>query len=154
MGAGAKIGDDNAYDRTYRRAVGTLRLYFTTYRIWTMWLILAALLTKVAVPAGFMPVVSNGSIVLELCSGLGPEKMAVAMPAMGDHQGKDEHSQHDDMPCGFAGHAPASMAGADPILLLIAIAFIVATIYRMPVFWPVRRISYLRPPLRGPPATH
>ena len=105
---------------------------------------------KALVPAGYMPVRSGGSIVIELCSGFGPEKMTMAMPGMGDHHGKGDRPRG-DAPCGFAGHAPPSMAAADPILLVLAIAFILATLFRMPVSWPVRRVSYLRPPLRGPP---
>ena len=133
-------------------AVGKLRLYLKRRRIWAMWLIAAALFMKVVVPAGYMPVVSGGAIAIELCSGFGPERMAMAMPGMGDHHGKMDHSAKGDMPCGFAGHAPASIAGADPILLVIAIAFIIATSFRMPVSRPIRRIGYLRPYLRGPPA--
>jgi hypothetical protein len=72
---------------------------------------------------------------------------------MGDHHGKHDSSGKNDMPCGFAGHAPASLASADPVLLAIAIAFIIATAFRMPASRPVvRRFGYLRPPLRGPPA--
>ena len=146
------IADDKSDCRSYRGRVGALRYHLAHRRIWTMWLMAAALLMKVAVPAGYMPVVSNGWVGLALCSGFGPEKMAMAMPAMSNHRGKAEHSERADMPCGFAGHAPASMAGADPILLLVAIAFIVATISRLPISPPFRRIGYLRPHLRGPPA--
>ena len=110
------------------------------------------ILMKMAVPVGYMPVMANGSITLALCSGFGPEKMSMTMPGMADHHGKTEQAGGNDMPCGFAGHTPASLTGADPILLLVAIAFIVATIFRIPVSRPIRRISYLRPPLRGPPA--
>lgn len=144
--------DDNPSFTPYRISVGNARLYLKRHRVWAMWLIAAALLMKVFVPAGYMPVMAGGSIAIELCSGFGPEKMAMAMPGMGDHHGKGDRSDRDDMPCGFAGHAPASMAAADPILLVIAITFIVATLFRMPLSWPVRRAEYLRPHLRGPPA--
>jgi Protein of unknown function (DUF2946) len=117
-----------------------------------MWLIAVALLMKFVVPAGYMPVVSDGSIMIELCSGVGPEKMTMVMPATDHQHGRTGHDGKDDMPCGFAGHAPASMAAVDPILLVIAITIIIATRFRLPVSWPIRRTSFLRPPLRGPPA--
>ena len=132
--------------------VRNFRLYLKHRRPWATWLIAAALLMKVIVPAGYMPVISDGAIAIQLCSGFGPEMMAMAMPGMGDHHGEIDHSGKGDMPCGFAGHAPAAIAGADPILLIAAIAFIIATLFRMPLFRPVRRIGYLRPYLRGPPA--
>lgn len=147
------IDNDKASLRPYRINVGSLRHHLTRHCIWAMWLIAAALFMKVVVPAGYMPVISGGSIIVELCSGAGPEKMPMAMPGMADHRGKSDHSQHDDMPCGFAGHAPESMTGVDPILLVILIAFLVATAFRMPIFWPIQRVSYLRPHLRGPPAS-
>jgi len=150
-GAPSSSQDDKLSVSAYADRVETLRRFFRHHRAYAAWLIAAALFMKVVVPAGYMPVVSSGSIVLELCSGVGPEKMAMAMPGMAAHHGKTDHSSKDDMPCGFSGHAPASMAATDPILLVLAIAFIVATLFRMPVSWPVRRASFLRPPLRGPP---
>lgn len=134
--------------------MGRVRLYLKRRRAWAVWLIAAAFLMKVLVPAGYMPVMSRGAIFIELCSGFGPEKMAMAMPGMGDHHGKSDHSQRDEMPCGSAGHAPASMAALDPpVLLVIAIALVAAPLFRIPVLRSARRIGYLRPHLRGPPAT-
>ena len=116
------------------------------------WLVGIALLLRIAVPVGFMPVVVGTTVTIEICSGTGPMKMAMAIPGPGDHrdQGSDRHSK---APCDFAGLANPALAGVDPILLVLAIAFVVATAFRM---IPVRRPalpSYLRPPLRGPPAT-
>ena len=115
-----------------------------------MWLIAIALLMKVVAPAGYMPVLTSGRIIIELCSGFGPEKMVIAMPGMGDHPHKHDRPDRDDMPCGFSGHAPESMTAVDPVLLAIAIAFIVATLFWMPVLR-TARVHYLRPHLRGPP---
>ena len=117
-----------------------------------MWLVAAALLAKLMVPAGYMPVMAGGSVVLQLCSGFGPETMVAAMPGMAHHHGTRDHPQRGDMPCGFAGHAAPSMAGADPVLLVVAIAFIIATLFRVPVSRRVERVAFLRPHPRGPPA--
>ena len=135
--------------------MGTLRLYLMLHRGWALWLVAAALLMKVAVPAGFMPAFVGGAIVVEPCSGFGVEPTSMpgmAMPGAADHHGKGAPARSGDMPCGFAGHASAPMAGTDPVLLVIAIAFIVATLFRVPVTRSVRQASFLRPPLRGPPA--
>lgn len=136
--------------------MGPFRQFLARRRLWACWLIAAALLMKVAVPTGFMPVFVHGSVAIEPCSGFGPEAMTMAMPAMADHHdshGAADRTDKDGTPCGFAGHAPAAMTSVDPILLAIAIALIVATAFRMPVAWRVRRVDFLRPPLRGPPAT-
>jgi hypothetical protein len=140
-----------------RTRMGAFRQTLTCRRGWAIGLVLLALMTKILVPAGYMPVFSGGAVMIELCSGAGPEKMMMAMPGMDDRRGKADHStdrsDKGDMPCGFAGHAPAAaMAGADPVLLAVAIALIVATVFRLPVAWRVRSAAHLRPPLRGPPA--
>lgn len=119
------------------------------------WLIGIALLMRVAIPAGFMPVVVGTTVTIEICSGTGPMKMTMAMPGMDDHQDKhgDRHSdRHSESPCGFAGLANPSLAGADSILLAFAVAFVIATTFRMVPLRQAGLPSYLRPPLRGPPA--
>lgn len=122
------------------------------HRALAAWLIAAALLMKVLVPAGYMPVVSAGSITIELCSGFGPEKMMMAMPGMDDHHGQQDHSGKGDMPCGFSGHAPPSLSTADPILLALAIVFVIATVFRIATTSAARAPAFLRPQLRGPPS--
>lgn len=116
------------------------------------WLVAAALLLKALVPTGFMPVVSAGSITIEICSGFGPEKMAMAMPGMADHGGKHDQSGKGDMPCGFGGHAPPAFLTVDPTLLALAIVFVIATVFRIALARAARTPAFLRPPLRGPPA--
>jgi len=118
-------------------------------------LAIVALFMKAAVPAGFMPDVTGGSIQLVLCSGYGPETampMAMPMPTPG---GGDHHDSsgpdHKGAPCGFFGHAAGSMFMADPIILAIAIAFILATVFRQPARIVAAVPPFLRPPLRGPP---
>ena len=116
-------------------------------------LALAALFMKAAVPAGFMPDVTGGSVRLVLCSGYGPETvtpMAMTMPASGDHH-DSSGSDHKGAPCGFFGHAAGSMFMADPIVLAIAIAFILATAFRQSARIEAVAPPFLRPPLRGPP---
>ena len=118
-------------------------------------LVALALFMKSAVPVGFMPDTSSGRIRLVMCSGYGPERITtMAMPGMPGMERHDDTGgrEHKEMPCGFSGHAPGSIAMADPVVLAIAIAFIVATVFRIeaaPVF---PAPQYLRPHPRGPPA--
>lgn len=134
--------------------MGRLRSFLAAHRASAAWLVAFALLTKILVPSGFMPVLSGGAIALELCSGHGVETMArtMAMPGTHHDHGKPDGASKDDMPCGFAGHAPASMAAVDPILLVGAVLLLIATVFRRPVLPTVRAARFLRPPLRGPPA--
>lgn len=107
---------------------------------------------KVLVPAGYMPSVSAGSITIELCSGYGPQKMVAAMSGMTHHpEKKGEHGKA-EIPCAFAALSAPSLAGADPLLLALAIAFIVATVFRIGRPTAVSTPAFLRPPLRGPPS--
>ncbi|MDO7843210.1 DUF2946 family protein [Sphingomonas immobilis] len=114
-------------------------------------LIAAALLVKAIVPAGYMTVVSDGTITVQLCSGIQGKTMEIAMPGM-KTPGKD-HPAKADMPCPFAGLSAPSLAAVDAGLLVLAIAFILAAARREPEPVAPRRAPYLRPPLRGPPAT-
>ena len=117
------------------------------------WLVGLALLMRMAVPAGYMPMFSGGTVTIELCSGHGPMRTAMAMPGMADHRDKKSEHGKGELPCGFSGLSTPSLAGATAILLALAIAFIIATVF---LAVPPRRVAlptYLRPPLRGPPAT-
>ena len=121
------------------------------------WVIALALLMKLLVPAGFMPVVSAGAITIQICGGTvsAPMPMAAtavgAMPGMMHHQDKSDH-QGREMPCAFAGLTAPALAATDALLLAAAIAFVVATGFRRSIPTLVRAAAFLRPPLRGAPA--
>ena len=117
-----------------------------------VWLIAAALLMKMLVPTGYMASASAGTIIIELCTGFGPRTMTVAMPGMAHHDDapKGDHGRG-EMPCAFAGLSAPSLATADPILLAIAIAFVIAAAFRVVATGAVTAPPFLRPPLRGPP---
>jgi len=111
------------------------------------------MMMKVLVPAGFMPTLDHGEIVISICSGTGPMTMVMAMPGM--EHGKKGDSQHGktEQPCAFSGLSAPSLAAADPILLALAILFVMALALRPMVPSVVQQRPHLRPPLRGPPAT-
>lgn len=125
---------------------------------------LAVLCMKLIVPAGFMVASDHGRMAISICSGTGPMKMMMGMPvgmaamdAMapspdghGDHGGKDHGKT--EMPCAFSGLSAHALGTIDPILLVALVAFILTMGFNpIAPACPSRR-SYLRPPLRGPPA--
>ena len=120
-------------------------------RLLAVWLMAAALAMKLLVPAGYMPMVSTGSITLELCSGYEPEKMAMVMPGMAGKHGHEHGQGKMEMPCAFGGLAMPGLAGADPILLIVAISFIMALGFLVTPRPPLGRANHLRPPSQGPP---
>jgi len=125
------------------------------------WLLTLALLLKMIVPSGYMLDSSGGSIGLVLCSGMAPAPAApshaMAMPGMPHHATRDtghgskKDGQTAEQPCAFAGLNAVSLAATDPILLALAIAFVIATVFRQVSQKPAHARAYLRPPLRGPP---
>lgn len=107
-----------------------------------------ALAVRVLIPAGFMPTVESGSFTITLCDGYGPATMQMVMPGMQHHDDSDHRMQGR---CAFSDLALPGLAGADPIQLAAAIAFILlAAFFAVPAF-DLRRARNLRPPLRGPP---
>lgn len=128
-----------------------LRHHLLRHRGFAALLVALALLTKVLIPAGYMVGASAaGSITVELCPGQAPTQLAMA--GMAHHPDKPEHSGK-EMPCAFSGLSAPSLAGADPLLLAIAVAFVIGTAFRAV---PRRALptapNYLRPPKQGPPA--
>ena len=110
-------------------------------------LLALALLMKAWVPMGYMPVVTNGALLVLPCSGAGVITMPVEGTAMADHTDAAQH----DTPCAFAGLSLLALTGAAPLLLAASIAFaFIAALHFQPLL-PVRRTAYLRPPAQAPP---
>ena len=112
-----------------------------------------ALMMKLALPAGFIPMVNNGQIEVTLCSGTGPLTVVMTIPGL-EHGKKDGngHPGKSEQPCGFSGLSAPSLAAADPILLAAVFLFILALGMRPMVLLTSTAPPHLRPPLRGPPA--
>ena len=108
---------------------------------------------KIAVPGGYMLGTAHGSVTIELCSGFGPQQIGTAMPDMDHHAAK--HGGHDKSvtPCGFAALAAPSLAAADPVLLAAAIIFVLTALFLTAMPPVIGTRPYIRPPLRGPPAS-
>ncbi|WP_448664114.1 hypothetical protein ACG3SL_05400 [Sphingomonas sp. CJ20] len=131
--------------------VTALRRHLLRHRTLAGWVFAAALLMKVLVPAGFMPTVSNGTMIVQICNGYGPQTMVMEIPGKADHDQQDQHGKT-EMPCAFSGLSAPSLAAADPVLLALAILFVMAMGLRTVPPLALSSTSHLRPPLRGPPA--
>lgn len=112
-------------------------------------MVLAALCIKALVPAGFMLGQNSRVLTIEICSdSLGhPVTAQLVIPMKGSHEGEKGKGE-----CSFSSLAMASLAGANPALLTLALAFILALGFAAPLPSPVRRFHHAQPPLRGPPA--
>ena len=106
----------------------------------------AAMLLRVLVPVGFMPVVEHGRIALVVCPGV--TRAAPAMAGMA-HHGDDAATAADG--CAFADLSLPVLPGADPALLAAAILFLIVTARLLAHAPPPHAAPRLRPPLRGPP---
>jgi hypothetical protein len=117
-------------------------------------LLALTLLLKIAVPNGYMLDTSGGTIRITICPAMGP-MTTMAMPGMTDSASHNHHkgSEKADQPCAFAGLNAHSVAATDPVLLALAIVFVMALISRRIAPPLVGLRLHLRPPLRGPPAT-
>jgi hypothetical protein len=140
--------------------VTALRRLSLDHRTLALWLALAVLAVKLLVPAGFMVGVVDGRVGLQICSGFGPVAAAPmmhhAMPdrASTDH-GTGDHGRADhpapEMPCPFAALAHGVAIPVDPVLLAIALAFVLALGFAAIVRDAPRSVPFPRPPSRGPP---
>lgn len=125
-------------------------------RHWAALLCAATLLLKLLVPTGYMIGMAHGRLGIELCSGIAGQDMALAMPGMHgdapDHGTSKDHGKA-EMPCAFSGLSAAALGAVDPVQLAALVVFIMG-IGLCPAMLPsIERRTYLRPPLRGPPAT-
>jgi hypothetical protein len=129
-----------------------LRALLFRHRAVATLVVLAALCIKMALPGGYMIGSNSKVLTVQLCADASGSHFTkqIVIPMKGDSgepsgkQGKSE--------CAFASLSMASLSGADPVLLALALAFILAL-----GIAPVRpsrlnRTHFLRPPLRGPPA--
>ena len=151
-------GDRHGNDRTaclrYPRSVFAVRRLLAQ-RYFAVLVCAATLLLKLLVPAGYMIGSEHGRITIELCSGVAPRAVTMAMPGMhGDmpDHGKPKDHGRAEMPCAFAGLSAVSLGAIDPIQLVALIAFVMAVGLSLTVLPAIIRRSHLRPPLRGPPA--
>lgn len=140
-----------------------LRVLLNRHRLLALLLLACALMVKAAVPTGFMIERHGATLTIENCvdapNGM-VGQMAHALPGESMHgkamaskamDGKGGHNKTAG-PCPYAALGMAPLAGTDAVLLDLALIFILAAGLTAVPSAPLRRISFLRPPLRGPPA--
>lgn len=99
-----------------------------------------------------MPTMSDGQIVLTICSGTAPTTMVMTHSGMKHDKSDTGHESKGEQPCAFAGLSAPSLAAADPALGATALLFVQALGIGLLAPLAPAPVPYLRPPLRGPPA--
>jgi hypothetical protein len=150
--------------------VQSLRFFFRGHARLAALIVALALALRALVPGGYMISAASGFAVVPCPAAFAPAPqaapatqhdhhammdhgamahpaVATPAPAAGDH---GDHAAAQQA-CAYAVLSLASLAGADPVLLAAALAFVLALGFarRRPVTVP--RAVHLRPQLRGPP---
>lgn len=129
---------------------GVLRRFILSHRLAFGALLALALAMKLVMPAGFMPAVGAGKLMVLVCTEFGPQRVAIDVPGA---PAKPDDGTKADQPCAFAGLAQALMPGADPVQIAGALAFIMALGLAAVTLPALLRTRHAWPPLRGPPLT-
>lgn len=117
--------------------------------------LLLVLCMKALVPAGYMIETGAKTFTVTLCSddSGGKKTVEIAIPTDPSHDaGKDGEAKAGGK-CAFSPLSMAATGGADAPLLALAFAFILLLGLAPASSLPFGQVHYLRPPLRGPPAT-
>ena len=133
------------------------RTFLLRHRAMAIAVMALALAMKAIVPAGYMVGTESKVLTIRICDDTQLSAAAhnalsardIAIPMKGEPAGK--HSKADGT-CPYGALSFAGLAGADPILLALALLFILATGFAALALPAPSRIAHLRPPLRGPPA--
>jgi hypothetical protein len=130
----------------------TLRAFLHCHRLLVIALAICALAIKAAVPAGYMVGQHGTVLTIEICADAsgGALTKQIVIPSSGQKSDRSEHAKaQKTCPFGTLGHG--ALAGVDAVLLALAIAFILALGFAAAPSAPLKRVAFLRPPLRGPP---
>lgn len=129
-----------------------LRAFLLRHRSLAFLLVMAALCVKALVPGGYMIGQDSRVLTVQVChDGIGKTiTRQLVIPMKGDPV--DSAGKQGKGDCAFSSLSMASLDGADPALLAIALAFLIALGFAPVQSLRARRIFHLRPPLRGPPA--
>lgn len=136
-----------------------LRAFISRHRRLAAMLVICALAIKAAVPAGYMLSQTGQVLTIAICADASGSTLTrqIVVPVSGAHdpaKAPAHDPAHDkaSATCPYAALGFAALAGADTLLLALALAFILALGFARVPPAPARRTPFLRPPLRGPPA--
>ena len=132
--------------------MSVMRAFLMRHRALALLVVMAALCMKIVVPTGFMIGQNSKVLTVQICDEVfGNHAVKQIVIPMKDG-GSDSGQKQGKGECPFASLSMASMTGADPALLALALAFILALGFAPARITLPKRVSHLRPPLRGPPA--
>lgn len=126
----------------------SLRAYFLSHARVAALLVALALCMKALIPAGYMLGGESKTITVQICA----DSLGAKITKQIDVGTKDHGKSKADMPCAFTALTHGVLGGADPIQLALALLFILTLGFAPLLPAGVKRVHYLRPPLRGPPA--
>ena len=131
-----------------------LRNLLRRHRHAAVLLVVLALATKALLPAGFMPVAQGKTLTMEICGDASGAHLVkqVTIPVHGKAGEDGNGVAKADGSCPFGALSFAGLAGAEPVQLAAALAFVLALGTLAVAALPARLSPHLRPPLRGPPA--
>jgi hypothetical protein len=127
-----------------------LRALLLTHRRLAAAVLALALVLKVLVPTGFMPGTEDGRLTVRICAEPG-SALLVSLPLKPGEHHNDSASA--DGACPYAALGHATLGGADPLVLALALAFILLLGFAPAPALRLVRWRHRAPPLRGPPLT-
>lgn len=130
-----------------------LRTFWRDHRRLAMLLIALTLCLKAVMPAGYMLGGGARVLTIEICADATGHRITRQIVVPQDsRQTQTEQAAKKSATCPWSALSMATLAGADPALLAVALAFIIALGFSPATAPRLARLSHLRPPLRGPPA--
>jgi len=124
------------------------RAFFMSHTRVAALLIALALCMKALIPAGYMLGSESRTITVLICA----DSLGHQITKQIDVGSKEHGKSKSDAPCAFTALTHGALGGADPVLLALALLFILALAFAPLLPATPKRAHYLRPPLRGPPA--
>ncbi len=131
--------------------MGALRLFLRDRRRFAVLLLACALVMKALMPAGYM-IAGDGAKVLTITICADSQGGSYTKQIVVPHSGKQAApaDQAKDS-CPYSALSMATLGGADPLLLALVLAFILALGFATAPPLRLGQALRLRPPLRGPP---
>lgn len=114
--------------------------------------VLAALCMKIVVPTGFMIGQGANVLTVEICADASGDHLTKQIVIPMKDGGEKSGGKQSKGECPFSSLSMGSLAGTDVALLALALAFILALGFAPVRYSRLKDASFLRPPLRGPPA--